>query len=307
MDMNARDKTPEPLAPAAVITGATQGIGRALAEEFAKGGHALFLVARTETMLAKAAGEVASTHNVPVHYVACDLSTREGCDRVAAALRRHGLYCESLVNNAAIMRAGFFQDQDEETLLKLVDLNVRAVVDLTRRFLPDMIARGKGGVLNVSSVEGFMPVPYQATYAATKAFMISFSRALAYEVMGTGVRICTVAPGPIETSMHAKAGAENSRYVLYLPPMAPEAVAKAAYRRFMRGNWVIIEGWLNRIIANGVRFFPGIMLIPAVGWFFRVRDAEGNLQWPKPSPHPEDAARPAPAKRATDEKPRKVS
>jgi len=305
--MNARDKIPELLAPAAVITGATQGIGRALADKFAKGGHTLLLVARTEMTLAKAANEIAAKYNVPVHYIACDLSTKEGCDRVAETLRRHGLYCESLVNNAAIMTAGFFQDQDEEALLRLVDLNVRAVVDLTRRFLPDMIARGKGGVLNVSSVEGFMPVPYQATYAATKAFMISFSRALAYEIMGTGVRVCTVAPGPIETDMHAKAGAENSRYVLYLPQMAPEAMAEAAYRRFMRGNWVIIEGWLNRIIANGVRFFPGIMLIPAVGWFFRVRDAEGNLQEPKALPNPDEAAKPAPAKRVSDEKTRKAS
>jgi uncharacterized protein len=305
MNMNARDNTP--FAPAAIITGATQGIGRALADEFANGGHTLLLVARTETTLAKAASEIAARYNVPVHYVACDLSTREGCDQVAEALRRRGLYCESLVNNAAIMMAGFFQEQDEEKLLKLIDLNVRAVVDLTRRFLPDMLARGKGGVLNVASVEGFMPVPYQATYAATKAFIISFSRALAYEIMGSGVRVCTVAPGPIETKMHAKAGAEYSRYVLYLPQMTPEAMAKAAYRRFMRGNWVIVEGWLNRIVAGGVRFIPGIMLIPAVGWFFRVRDAEGNLQWPKPLPNPEEAAKPAPAKRVTGEKTRKAS
>jgi len=282
--MNATDERSKPLAPAAVITGATQGIGRALADEFAKGGHTLLLVSRTEAMLAKAASEIASKHNVAVHTVACDLSTAEGCDRVSEALRARGLYCESLVNNAAMMTAGFFQDQDTDALLRLTDLNVRAVVDLTHRFLPDMLARGKGGVLNVSSVEGFMPVPYQATYAATKAFMISFSRALAWEVFGSGVRVCTVAPGPIATGMHAKAGAEYSRYVLYLPQMTPEAMAEAAYRRFMRGNWVIVEGWLNRIFATGVRFVPGVMLIPAVGWFFRVRDAEGNLQQPKKKP-----------------------
>jgi len=138
MDMNARDETPGPLAPAVIITGATQGIGRALADEFAKGGHTLLLVARTEATLAKAASEITARYKVPVHYVACDLSTGEGCDQVAEALRRRGLYCESLVNNAAIMMAGFFQEQDEEKLLKLVDLNVRAVVALTRRFLPDI-------------------------------------------------------------------------------------------------------------------------------------------------------------------------
>jgi len=284
--MNARDEGAKPLAPATVITGATQGIGRALADQFAKGGHTLLLVARGEARLAETAAELASAHNVAVHHVASDLSTKEGCDRVTDALNQHGLYAESLVNNAAIMTAGFFQDQDPEDLLRSVDLNVRAVVDLTRRLLPDMLARGRGGVLNIASVEGFMPVPYQATYAATKAFVISFSRALAYEVMGTGVRVCVVTPGPIETQMHAKAGAENSRYVLYLPLMSPEAMAEAAYRRFMRGNWVIIEGWMNRLIAFGVRFLPGIMLIPAVGWFFRVRDAQGNLQMPKPVKRP---------------------
>jgi short-subunit dehydrogenase len=290
MDMSK--ERPERLAPAAVITGATQGIGRALANEFAKGGHTLLLVARTEANLVKAAQEIAAACDVKVHTVACDLSTREGCDAVAVALRQHGLYCESLVNNAAIMIAGFFQEQDRETLLKLVDLNVRAAVDLTRRFLPDMLARGKGGVLNVASLEGFMPVPYQATYAATKAFMIAWSRSLAWEVFGSGVRICVVTPGPIETTMHEKAGAEYSRYMVYYPRMTPERMAEAAYRRFMRGNWVIIEGLLNRIVANGVRFIPGIMLIPAVGWFFRVRDAAGNLQWPKGSKEPESTTKP---------------
>jgi short-subunit dehydrogenase len=283
MDMNAAEDRSEALAPAAVITGATQGIGRALANEFAKHGHTVVLVARTEAGLAKAADAVAATHGVPVHHVACDLSTSEGCEQLVAALAEKGLYCELLVNNAAIMTAGFFQEQDPDTLTSIVDLNVRAVVALTRRFLPDMLARDSGGVLSVASVEGFMPVPYQATYAATKAFMISWSRALAWEVFGTNVRLCVVAPGPIETTMHEKAGAEYSRYMVYLPRMTPEEMAEAAYRRFMRGNWVIIEGLVNRIIANGVRFIPGIMLIPAVGWFFRVRDAEGNLQWPKDS------------------------
>jgi len=280
--MSPAEERKQTLAPAAVITGATLGIGRALADEFAKHGHTLLLVARSEAALQKAASEIASAHDVPVHYAACDLSTREGCDALANAVEQNDLYCESLVNNAAIMTAGFFQDQDREKLLTLADLNVRAVVDLTRRFLPDMLARDQGGVLNVASVEGFMPAPYQGTYAATKAFMISFSRSLAWEVFGSNVRVCVVTPGPIETTIHDQAGAEYARYMAYYPRMTPEVLAEAAYRRFMRGNWVIIEGWLNRIVANGVRFIPGVMLIPAVGWFFRVRDAEGNLQEPKP-------------------------
>ena len=277
----------QPPKPTAVVTGATQGIGRVLADEFAKHGHTLLLVARNEANLEKAAASIAAAYGVPVHYAACDLATREGCDRVADALDQNGLYCESLVNNAAMMTAGFFQDQDHDALLRTIDLNLRATIDLTRRFLPGMIARGAGGVLNVSSVEGFMPVPYQATYAATKAAMISWSRALAYEVMGTGVRVCTVAPGPVVTDIHANAGSENSRYMLYYPQMAPEVLAEASYRRFMRGNWVILEGWLNKIAAVAVRFVPGFFLIPTSGWFFQVRDADGNPQLPKPLEHPD--------------------
>jgi short-subunit dehydrogenase len=279
--MNHIDQSGKPLAAAVVITGATQGIGLALAKEFAREGHALLLVARDEAKLAATAATLSQAHGVEVNYVACDLCAVESFPGVEEALRRFGLYADILVNNAAIMTAGFFQDAELDELQRLVDLNVRAVVDLTRRLLPGMIARGSGGVLNVASVEGFMPVPYQATYAATKAFMLSFSRALAYETMGTGVRVSVVAPGPIETAMHAKAGAEYARYAQLLPMMSAEEMARVAYRRFKRGKWVIVAGWFNWLVALGVRFVPGILLIPSVGWFFRVRDAEGNLQMPR--------------------------
>ncbi len=292
LTMNDTNRKTNPLTPAVIITGATQGIGRALAEEFARGGHALLLVARDEARLAEAARALADNHKVEVGFAACDLSTDEGCDRVEQALQKFGFYGDILVNNAAIMTAGFFQDETLPKLRQIVDLNVRAVVDLTHRFLPGMLARGQGGVLNIASVEGFMPVPYQATYAATKAAMISLSRALAYETMGTGVRISVAAPGPIATDMHAKAGAAHSRYVQFLPMMSAEDMARAAYLGFKRGNWVILAGWFNRLVALGVRFIPGILLIPSVGWFFRVRDAEGNLQEPRPLAKPQGAEPP---------------
>jgi len=285
--MNEIDKTAEPFAPAVVITGATQGIGRALAEEFARFGHTLLLVARDEAMLAETARELTAAHDVEVKFTARDLSTVEGCAGVEEALRRFGLYADILVNNAAIMSAGFFQDQEHATLRQVVDLDVRAVVDLTRRFLPGMVARRRGGVLNVASMEGFMPVPYQATYAAAKAFVLSLSRALAYETMYTGVRISVLAPGTTATGLHTKAGAENSRYVMLLPVMTSEELARIAYRKFMRGKKVIVAGWFNRLGVIAVRFVPDLLLVPAIGWLFRVRDAEGNLQLPRALPRPE--------------------
>ncbi|HZJ11544.1 MAG TPA: SDR family oxidoreductase [Methyloceanibacter sp.] len=279
--MDSINKRAEHLAPAVVITGATQGIGRALAEEFAREGHALLLVARDDPKLAAAARSLAKAHGVEVKFAACDLSTLEGCAEVEEALKRFGLYADILVNNAAMMTAGFFQEQDKAKLRRLIDLNVQAVVDLTRRFLPGMIARRRGGVLNVASIEGFMPVPYQAPYAATKAFVLSFSRALSYETMGTGVRVSALAPGTTATGLHAKAGAENSRYAMLLPAMTSEHLARVAYRKFKRGRKVIVVGWFNRLSVLAQHFTPQLLLVPMMGWLFRVRDEEGNLQMPR--------------------------
>jgi short-subunit dehydrogenase len=299
--MNGQNKNTEPSDPAVVITGATHGVGRALGDEFACGGYALLLVARDEAGLTKAAEELSSTYDVEVKVLAADLSTEEGCAAVEQALQSYGLYADMLVNNAAMMMAGFFQDQDPEKLRKLVDLDVRAVVDLTRRLLPGMIARRSGGVLNVASVEGFMPVPYQATYAAAKGFVLSFTRALAYETMGTGVRVSSLAPGTVATEMHAKAGAKYSRYVHYLPAMSAEDVARIGYRKFMRGRKVIVPGLFNRLSALVAPFVPKLLLVPFMGLLFRVLDAEGNPQWPRALPRPEPAKKRAKPKVAAED------
>jgi uncharacterized protein len=290
--MNDNSKGIEPATPVTVITGATQGLGKALAHEFARGGHALFLVARHEGALAATAKAISQAYDVEVGFAAADLSVPEGCAAVEQALQEHGLYADMFVNNAGLMKAGFFQDADPATLRKIVDLNARAVVDLTRRFLPGMLARGRGGILNVASMEGFMPVPYQATYAATKALVLSLTQSLAYETMGTGVRVSALAPGAVLTEMHAKAGAEYSRYVQLFPVMTAEAVARIGYRKFMRGRTTIVPGLFNRIGLFFRRFTPNFLLVPGMGWLFRVRDAEGNLQMPRNLSDPETVGRP---------------
>ena len=272
--------------PAVVITGGTEGIGRALAELFAKDGNNLLLVARDEAKLARTAAELTKAYPVIVKVTSQDLTTEEGRAGVEQALRRFGLYADILVNNAGMMSHGFFQDVDTATVHRLIDLDVRALVDLTHRFLPGMLARRRGGVLNVASMMGFMPVPYQAIYAASKAFVLSFSKALAYETMGTGVRVSVVAPGVVATKLHAKAGTQNSRYMYLFPNTPPEKVARIAYSRFKRGWSVIVPGWANWLSTILIRFVPDFMLVPLMGWLFRMRDDEGNVLWPNPLPEP---------------------
>lgn len=283
-----------PLKPAVVITGATEGIGRALADEFARDGHTLLLVARDAARLAQVASEITRDYPVEVRVTAQDLATVEGCDGVEQALRRFGLHADILVNNAGIMSSGFFQDEDMKRVRRLIDLDVRAVVDLTLRFLPGMIERSRGGVINLSSMMGYMPVPYQAVYAASKAFVLSFSKALAYETMGTGVRVAVVAPGVVTTALHKKAGAQNSRYLVLFPAWTPEEVAHLAYRRFQRGWSWTMPGIVNKLGAFTLRLFPDFLVVPLMGWFFRVRDEEGRVLWPG------GAISPAPAKPAKE-------
>ena len=291
--MNDTNLTSDPslALPAVVITGGTEGIGRALAEEFARDGHNLVLVARDGAKLARTAAELSQAYPVEVKVTAQDLTTPEGCAGVKQAVRRFGFYADVLVNNAGVMASGFFQDADPAAMRRMIDLDVRAVVDLTSRFLPGMIARGHGGVLNVASMMGFMPVPYEAVYAASKASVLSFSKSLAYETWGTGVTISVVAPGVVSTGLHAKAGGQNSRYLLWFPAWSPEQVAKLAYRRFKRGRSVTLPGIGNKLGAFVTRFVPDFALIPMMGWFFRVRDDEGNVLWPRPLTKPPESER----------------
>jgi short-subunit dehydrogenase len=289
--------------PAVVITGATEGIGRALAEEFARDGHTLVLVARDEAALARVSAELSRKYGVQVRVTSQDLSTPQGCAGVEQALRRFGVHADILVNNAGIMSSGFFQDEDPATIKRLIDLDVRAVVDLTLRFLPGMLARRRGGVLNIASMMGYMPVPYQATYAASKAFVLSFSKALSYETMGIGVRVAVAAPGVVSTGLHAKAGGLNSRYLRLIPARTAEQVAQTVYRRFNRGWSVILPGIFNQLGALAVRLVPDYLVVPLMGWFFRVRDDQLRVLGPgeAAASKTESKRAPEPAKLETTE------
>lgn len=270
--------------PVAVITGGTEGLGLALAHHFAEDGHDLLLVARSEDKLAQAAAELSRAHGVRVETTAQDLSTEDGRAGVERALQEKGLHAEFLVNNAALALGGFFQDGDRETLLKMIDLNIGAVVDLTRRLMIGMLARGHGRIMNVSSMTGFQPTPYELNYAASKSFVTNFSRGLAYELMYSGVTVSALVPGVIATDLHGKAGATYSRYLYMLPVMTPEQVASRGYRAFMRGQKIIVPGIRNKLLTLLGNFTPNFVLVPFMGMLFRVLGEDGIALPPGPIP-----------------------
>lgn len=263
--------------PVTIITGGSEGIGLALAKEFARGGHDVLLVARTPEKLEAARGEIAASAGVAVHILSADLATREGRDRLEAAVREEGLHCAYLVNNAAIGDSGAFAESDPERLDALVRLNVAALTDLARRFLPGMIARGHGGVLNVASLGGFTPGPWQAAYYASKAYVLSLSEALAHEVRGTGVRVAALAPGPVNTRFHARMGAESALYRRFQGVMDAGTVARSGYSQFMRGRKVIVPGAINLATAGALRYLPHFALTPFTAWLLKPHDERPDV------------------------------
>jgi len=258
------------LRPFTVITGGSEGIGRALAGEFARGGHNILLVARRPGPLALAAAELAPT-NVKIVTLSADLATAAGCAAIETALLAANAYCDVLVNNAAIGLGGPFAGQPPADLTTLVSLNVGALTSLTRQFLPGMLSRGQGGILNVSSLGGYIPGPRQAAYYASKAYVTSLSEALAQETAGQGVRISALVPGPVATKYHARVGTEHAYYLGLLGVASPELVARLAYRGFRSGRIVIYPGILQLANAIVLRILPHWLSVPAINWMLKPR------------------------------------
>jgi short-subunit dehydrogenase len=257
--------------PATVITGGSEGIGRALAREFAARGHRLLLVARNAGPLEEAASELRRDFGVDVHIAAIDLTAPDAVAQVEAALDAGGLYLDYLVNNAGFGLGGPFTDQDPGRLSELIALNVCALMLLTRRFLPDMLARARGGVLNIASLGGLLPGPYQAAYYASKAYVVSFTEAIAHENAGRGVRICAAAPGPVATRFHAKMGTAHANYLKLQSVLNPESAARVIYSGFMGGRTIVVPGVTATFNFAAVRFIPHVILVPFIGWFLKQR------------------------------------
>jgi uncharacterized protein len=261
------------LRPMTVITGATGGIGAALARQFARGGHDLLLIARNPEVLEETAAAIraGTGSQVEAATLALDITAADAIARIEAALAQHGAYADVLVNSAGIGLAGPFLEQSPEELDQLVDLNIRVLTALTRHFLPGMRARGRGGILNLASLGGYAPGPYQAAYYASKAYVISLSEALAAETAGEGVRVCVLAPGPVATAFHERMRGESGLYLRLLPVASPDSVARAGYLAFALGWRVVVPGLVAPILALAMRLTPHRILVAIVGWLLKPR------------------------------------
>ena len=257
-----------------VVTGGSEGIGYALARRFAAAGHAIILVARRSGPLEEAASRLRADFKVEAVALPLDLRHPDAISAIEAALARCGAYADVLVNSAGVGFAGRFDQQAPQETAELIDLNVRALTALTRHFLPGMRIRGRGGILNLASLGSYAPGPHQATYYATKAYVLSLSEAIAAETAGEGVRVMALAPGPVDTGFHDRMRAWNAYYRLLLPAASADSVARAGYLGFTLGLRVVVPGLLNPFLAIAMRILPHRMVIPIVGWLLQPRGHE---------------------------------
>ncbi|HET7295253.1 MAG TPA: SDR family oxidoreductase [Vicinamibacteria bacterium] len=237
----------------ALVTGASAGIGAAFARALRDRGHGLVLVARREERLRLLQQELGGAEAVAV--VCADLATPEGPRAVFDEVNGASLGVDLLVNNAGVGHTGRFQEEPYERVVGMVDLNARAMVALTRLFLPAMLQRGEGSVINVASTAAFQPIPYFATYSATKAFAAAFTAALAVELKGSGVRVQLLCPGPTETEFFGQASHEGL-LANRLPRASARQVVEASLRGLDRGRDRVVVGWPNRLLAVAVSLVP---------------------------------------------------
>jgi short-subunit dehydrogenase len=249
-----------------LITGASSGIGEVFARKLAAGGHNLLLVARSEDKLINLCNELGRSKSTHVQYVALDLSDPKAPARLFEETRNRGLEIDFLINNAGFGSMGEFTKLDLDHEVKMIDLNVRSLVELTHRFLVPMRERKSGSIINVASTAGFQPVPFMATYAATKAFVLSFSEALAEENRPFGVKVMALCPGVTDTNFFDAAKMQR-------PParvaQTPEAVVETALRALARGKSSVISGWTNFMMVQGERLTPRSVVVRIAGTMLR--------------------------------------
>jgi uncharacterized protein len=262
---------------AALVTGASSGIGAAIARELAERGHGLVLVARRKDRLDALAQELDAEFGVRAEAVGCDLGKAASRQRLPARIEALGLQVSVLVNNAGFATNGPFHEADAARELEQVRVLVEAPVALTSAFLPEMVRRGKGAILNVASTAGMQPLPYSAGYSAAKAYVLSFSEALHQELHGSGVTVTVLAPGPVTTdfwqiSGWEVAGGQSFEHAVPRPAwVTAEEAASAGVKGLEAGRRVVVPGMPIRVAMLASQYLPHAIKLPAIEWAMRRR------------------------------------
>ncbi len=240
----------------ALITGASSGIGLELAHQFAQNKTNLLLIARSESKLNALAKELAGKYNITAHVLAKDLSAINASKEVFDWCVTQKISIDYLVNNAGFGDYGMFAKSNWEKQLEMINLNITSLTYLTRLFVPEMINRGYGRLMNVASTAAFQPGPTMAVYYATKAYVLHFSEAIGNELQGTGVTVTALCPGATESGFQAAADMQESKLIKGKKLPTSAEVATYGYKAMMKGKAVAIHGFMNYVMANGVRFSP---------------------------------------------------
>jgi hypothetical protein len=259
----------------ALITGASSGIGEALAAQFAAGGYDLVLVARTKAKLDTLAKTIRADFGVKVRVEPTDLTRRDAAAQLAQRLRRSRLPVTALVNNAGVLEHGRFKDIPASTHQQLIDLNISGLTAMLAEFLPEMTERGGGRILNVASIAAFQPLPALASYAASKAYVLSLTESLSEELKGTGVTATALCPGVTDTNMLSGAQEKSDR--LTIPDFAigdVEDVARAGYRACIKGEVICVPGLVNQLSTLSTRNTPKWLLRRVTGIIGRYTTRE---------------------------------
>jgi len=261
---------------ATLITGASGGIGEAFARRLAVENHNLVLVARSENKLHDLCNELMLKHKITAHYIAIDLIDFEADSRLFEETEKHKLEINWLINNAGFGSMGDFANLELENELEMISLNVLALVALTHRYLQKMRERQSGTIINVASTAGFQPIPFMATYAASKAFVKSFSEAIAEENRLFNIKVTALCPGPTETNFFdaANIGTNVKDAFMKKGMQTPEAVVEAALSAVKRGKSSVVSGWTNYLTARLGNFVPNSLITRAVGGVLRPKFEE---------------------------------
>jgi len=256
----------------ALVTGASSGIGYELAKLFARDGYGLVLVARDRQRLVRTADEFNRSFGIDVRIIAKDLSSPTAAEEILKELQQSSVRIDVLVNNAGYGVYGPFAETDSAEELGMIQTNLVSLTQLTKELLTPMVKRGSGKILNVASTAAFQPGPLMAVYYASKAYLLSFSEALANELQGSGVTVTVLCPGPTVTEFQKRARMERSKHFSWAGPLNADRVARIGYRGMMKGKTVVIPGLINKLLAFSVRFSPRKM----VTWIVRRMQEERN-------------------------------